>query len=556
MEEEVDTFVPVTGITVASKTGTVGEPLTLKGTVAPTTATNKTISWSVTDADTTGIAKGPVKGNKVTATAAGTLKITATIKNGKTATTDYTQNFTIQLTDAFVPVTDITVDTTTGTVDTPFPLAGTVKPTTATNKTISWSVNLADSTATGTVSGNTVTATAPGTLKVTATIKNGLTATSPYTKDFDIVFPFVPVSGITVVTTTGTVGSELTLAGTVEPTTATNKTPIDWSIKNAGTTGITAIKTGNKVTATAPGTLVVTATIANGLTATSPYTADYNIVFPFVPVTDITDVPSTGTVDTELTLAGTIEPPDASYKTIAWSVKDPGTTGATLTEDPLTGRYTVTATTPGTLKVTATITNGTAQGTPYPKDFEIEIFPFVQVSGLVVNPLSGTVGTPFTLNWTIIPDNATNKDICWSVILEESTATGTIVGNTVYATKRGTLRVMATIANGLPQGVAFTKEESITFNDAFVAVTGITGIPETGTINTALTLAGTVKPSTATQKNIVWSIKDVGNTGATLIGSTVTATTQGTLMLTATIVNGTAPDTDYTQDFTIVISDE
>ncbi|MEL7566115.1 MAG: S-layer homology domain-containing protein [Dehalobacterium sp.] len=85
-------FVPVTGITGVPTTATAGTPLTLSGTVAPTNATNQTIVWSLESAGTTGTT---VSGNTLSTTAAGIVTVRATITNGLTETTDYTQDFDI-----------------------------------------------------------------------------------------------------------------------------------------------------------------------------------------------------------------------------------------------------------------------------------------------------------------------------------------------------------------------------------------------------------------------------------------------------------------------------
>jgi uncharacterized repeat protein (TIGR02543 family) len=98
-----------------------------------------------------------------------------------------------------------------------------------------------------------------------------------------------------------------------------------------------------------------------------------------VSVTDIIGVPSVMTVGTPLTLAGTVQPDNATYKTIVWSIKNAGTTSAILNGNTLN------ATTAETVTVTATIANGIAIGTPYTKDFLIsvqkaEIFTFDQIT--------------------------------------------------------------------------------------------------------------------------------------------------------------------------------
>ena len=359
-------FVPVTDIADLPTTATAGSDLTLSGTVSPGNATNKTIAWSVADAGTTGAS---ISGDTLSTTAAGTVTVTATVINGKTTSENYTKNFDITVNAAFVPVTNITDVPTTATAGSDLTLSGTVSPGNATNKTIAWSV--ADAGTTGaSISGDTLSTTAAGTVTVTATIINGKTASENYTKNFDITVnaAFVPVTDIADLPTTATAGSDLTLSGTVSPGNATNKT-IAWSVADAGTTG--ASISGDTLSTTAAGTVTVTATIVNGKTASENYTKNFDITVnaAFVPVTDITDVPTTATAGSDLTLSGTVSPGNATNKTIAWSVADAGTTGASISGDTLS------TTAAGTVTVTATIVNGKTASENYTKNFDITVNP-------------------------------------------------------------------------------------------------------------------------------------------------------------------------------------
>ncbi|MDR1380293.1 MAG: hypothetical protein LBJ47_02315, partial [Tannerella sp.] len=191
-----------------------------------------------------------------------------------------------------------------------------------------------------------------------------------YTKDFTITVnaPFVAVTNITGVPTTATAGAPLNLTGTVAPANATNKT-IAWSVKTAGTTGATS-SGGSTLNAAAAGTVVVTARIANGLTASTDYTKDFTITVnaPFIPVTNITGVPTAATAGAPLNLTGTVVPASATNQTIAWSVKTAGTTGATIS-----GGSTLNTAAAGTVTVTATIANGRTASTPYTQDFSITV---------------------------------------------------------------------------------------------------------------------------------------------------------------------------------------
>jgi len=173
----------------------------------------------------------------------------------------------------------------------------------------------------------------------------------------------IPVINIIGVPTNVRINDSVGLIVTVLPYNATN-TSIVWSVNNSDTTGA-SITDGNIFNATTAGTAIITATIIDGIAPGTPYTQDFNINV-FVPVTNITGVPSTATATVPLTLTGTVEPGNATSQTIAWSVNNSGTTGASIT-----GGNTFNATTAGTAIITATVVDGTAPGIPYTQDFNI-----------------------------------------------------------------------------------------------------------------------------------------------------------------------------------------
>ncbi|MCL2414346.1 MAG: Ig-like domain-containing protein [Bacteroidales bacterium] len=218
-------FIPVTDITGVPTTAIAGTPLELTGTVVPSNATNQIIVWSVYEAGTTGAS---LSGDTLNTTSAGSVIVRATITNGATETMDYTQDFTITATPAFVPVTDITGVPTTATVGSALTLTGTVVPSNATNQTIVWSVQNAGATG-ASLSGDTLITTSTGSVIVRATIVNGATATTDYTQDFTI-----------------TVNMPITGCNNNTPGWGTSLGTISW-----GTIGSTNVESG---TTTVPGT--------------------------------------------------------------------------------------------------------------------------------------------------------------------------------------------------------------------------------------------------------------------------------------------------------------
>ncbi|MFA9423418.1 MAG: S-layer homology domain-containing protein, partial [Sedimentibacter sp.] len=108
---ETPSFVAVTGITNIPTTGKVGTEIDLtEAMVAPTDPTNKGIAWMVTNAGTTGVTTSDIATGKFTPSAAGTLELTATIANGTNSSTDYTQKFSVVVSDLSVTTYALTVN--------------------------------------------------------------------------------------------------------------------------------------------------------------------------------------------------------------------------------------------------------------------------------------------------------------------------------------------------------------------------------------------------------------------------------------------------------------
>ena len=89
---------------------------------------------------------------------------------------------------------------------------------------------------------------------------------------------------------------------------------------------------------------------------------------------------------------------------------------------------------------------------------------------------------------------------------------------------------------------------------AVIPVTNIIGVPTNVMINDSVGLTVTVLPYNATNTSIVWSVNNSDTTGASITdGNIFNATTAGTAIITATIIDGIAPGTPYTQDFNIIV---
>jgi len=182
---------------------------------------------------------------------------------------------------------------------------------------------------------------------------------------------------------------------------------------------------------------------------------------------------------------------------------------------------------------------------------------FVAVTNITGIPANKLTGTDLTLNGTVQPSDATNKTIIWS-ISNAGTTGASLTGNVLKTTAEGTATVTATITNGATATTPYTKDFTITVANtppAFIPVSDITGVPTSATVNANLTLTGSVEPSDATNKTIVWSIATANAlSGATVTNGVFKATAAGTATVTATITNGASATTNYTKNFTITVT--
>ena len=157
---------PVTGVKldITSKELTEGESITLKATVEPDNATDKSVTWSSSANDVASVDQN----GKVTALKAGTATITVTTKDGgKKATCAITVKLKV------IPVTGVTLDASAMEVDEGFSfmLTATVNPDNATDKSVTWSSSDA---AVATVSQTgEVTGVKKGTATITVTTNDG-----------------------------------------------------------------------------------------------------------------------------------------------------------------------------------------------------------------------------------------------------------------------------------------------------------------------------------------------------------------------------------------------
>ena len=229
----------------------VGETVTLTATVKPDDATDKTVTWSTSDASVATVSDGVVTAIKLGS---------ATIR-AKAGDKEATCAITVEAT----PVTSVTLDQTSASlkVGETVTLTATVKPDDATDKTVTWSTSDAS---VATVSDGVVTAFKLGsaTIRAKAGDKEATCA---------ITVEATPVTSVTLDQTSASlkVGETVSLTATVKPDDATDKS-VTWSSSN---TSVATVSSSGIVTAIKAGSATITVnTNDGGKTATCSLTVN------------------------------------------------------------------------------------------------------------------------------------------------------------------------------------------------------------------------------------------------------------------------------------------
>ena len=349
-------FVPVTNITNVPTTATATLPLTLTGTVVPSNATNQTIVWSVQSAGTTGV--NITGGNILNTTGTGTATILATIANGTSPTQDYTQTCTITVSLATLGGTvTVTGNTVFGQTLTAVTTGLTSTPTIPSLGTLSYQWQRGTSNITGATASTytLVQADIGSTIRVLVTAAN---CTGTVT------------SGNTAIVTKATQtapAAPTMLSNTSNSITLNTLSSGEYNI-NGGNYQSSPAFTGLTPSTSYNFTQRLAETATHLASPVSP-SASFSTAPPeHIPVTNITNVPTTATATLPLTLTGTVVPNNATNQTIVWSVQSAGTTGANITGDNI-----LNTTGAGTAIILATIVNGTSPTQNYTQTCTITV---------------------------------------------------------------------------------------------------------------------------------------------------------------------------------------
>ena len=356
----------------------------------------------------------------------------------------------------------------------------------------------------------------------------GKTIKEDYAKKITVTASTVSVSSVTLDQHEAelTVGNELKLSATVLPENASNKNVI-WTSSDEA---VAKVANDGTVTALSAGEAVITVKTDDGnFTDTcNVKVSNANVAAESVTL-DESEISLT--VGGNKALTATVLPEDATNKNVSWLSSDEAV--AKVDNSGL-----VTGIAAGEAVITVTTEDGgfTAECTVKVTEAVIA----VESVSLDKSELDLTVGSGYTLNAKVLPENATDKTVTWSSD-NEDVATVDENGK-VTAKAAGTAKITVKTNDGAKEAECTVKVTEA--SGETVAVTGVTlDLHEKEMIvGDSVTLNAIIEPADATNKNVSWE-SDNDDIVKVEANGKVTAVAAGTAIVTVTTEDGNFKDT-------------
>lgn len=477
-------------------TVSIGDKITLAAKVLPEYASNKDVIWSSSDESIATVnSKGVVTGIKE-----GTVAISCTTVDG-----GYVANCNVNV---VISAQAVKLNRESMTLQAGFnyTLQATVTPATATNKLVTWTSS--DERVVKVNANGTVSAIAGGKATVTATtVSGGHTASCV----FNVL---QEPTGIELDYTVRNmyIGQVATITPYVLPETATSR-DVTWTSSNSK---IVTVSSNGMVTALSRGTAIVTAkTVSGNYTATCAIT-----VGDKVNVTGLTiDITNLDMIKGETaTIVATVEPSNASEKTITWTSSNKKV--ATVNNTGL-----ITAVSTGETVITAVTKDGS-----YQRQCKVTVTQPITGLTLSFDSLKIARGKSKTIKATITPEDASVKNILWESS-DESVATVTSSG-VIRAKSAGNATILATTEDG-----SFSASCNVT---VYVAVSGVKLSADSVSIpkGEKRILTATISPADALNQELTWTSSNESVARVDSVTGQITGRTKGTAKITVTTADG------------------
>lgn len=457
-------YTPETSVSLnkTSMTLKVGASSTITPTVKPSNATYKTVKWTSSNYDVATVDEN----GKVTAKGVGYAEITATTsQSGKKAVCKV--SVVKAVTGVSISESSLRIE-----VGDKVTLKATVKPSDATNQTVSWKSSA--SSVVSVSSSGKITAKKLGTATITVSTADG---NFKKTCKVEVVKKVKSVE-LNKSSATLYLGKTLTLKATVTPSDATNSA-VTFTSDNKN---VLTVSSKGVVTPVAPGTATVTVkTSDGGYKDTCKITVKRAVTGISLNKTSA-DIKS----DATLTLKATIKPSNATDKTVTWSSSNKKV--ATVSSKGV-----VTPVGKGTATITAKSENGLKA--------TCKVTVYQLVTGVKLSETASVyAGEKLTLKATVSPSDANEQTVTWS-------------SSNASVAKVSTKGVVTGVKAGTAVITVKTKEGSFTAKCTVTVKQHVTGISLNKTdISIARgsesQLTATIKPANATEKGFTFSSSD------------------------------------------------
>lgn len=310
------------------------------------------------------------------------------------------------------------------------------------------------------------------------------------------------------------VGEKAVFTAKVLPEVASDK-KVTWSSEDES---IATVNASGEVTGVAEGETTIKATAADGSGIVGSMKVAVKSSIPVEKII-INASFSAITVGSSMQLSAEAVPDNATDQKVTWTLEQEDTI-VSITEDGL-----LKGEKPGTAVIWAETSNGVKES------ITVQVLD-VLVESIVISADSNEVGVNSTLqlNAEVLPENAANKKLVWSVDKPE---TASVADGVVTGLKAGRAEIKATAADG--SGVFYTY--TVYVKEIPVQKIEISAASKKVKEGETLKLSAVVTPENASNKEITWSSRNEEIATVSADG-TVTGVKAGTVVIKAAAKDG------------------